>query len=57
MTTLLEVRDLYVEFKTASGRLKALNGIDFSLQDGEIYGLVGDTGCGKTLSDLDVTRR
>jgi len=54
MNALLEVRDLYLEFKTSRGRLKALNGIAFGVQPGEVFGLVGETGCGKTVTGLSV---
>ena len=56
MTALLEVRDLFLEFKTSRGRLKALNGITFDVQSGEVFGLVGETGCGKTVTGLSVLR-
>jgi len=56
MTALLEVRDLYLEFKTARGILTALNGISFDVQRGEVFGLVGETGCGKTVTGLSVLR-
>jgi peptide/nickel transport system ATP-binding protein len=56
MTALLEVRDLYLEFKTSRGLLKALNGINFDVQPGEIFGLVGETGCGKTVTGLSILR-
>jgi oligopeptide/dipeptide ABC transporter ATP-binding protein len=56
MTALMEVRDLYLEFKTARGRLKALNGITFDVQPGEVFGLVGETGCGKTVTGLSILR-
>jgi peptide/nickel transport system ATP-binding protein len=56
MTSLLEVRDLHLEFKTSRGRLKALNGISFTVQSGEIFGLVGETGCGKTVTGLSILR-
>jgi peptide/nickel transport system ATP-binding protein len=56
MTALLEVRDLCLEFKTARGILTALNGISFDVQRGEVFGLVGETGCGKTVTGLSVLR-
>lgn len=56
MTALLEVRDLFLEFKTSRGRLKALNGITFDVRPGEVFGLVGETGCGKTVTGLSVLR-
>jgi peptide/nickel transport system ATP-binding protein len=56
MTALLEVRDLSLEFKTARGILTALNGISFDVQRGEVFGLVGETGCGKTVTGLSILR-
>lgn len=56
MSALLEVRDLYLEFKTSRGQLKALNGMTFNVQSGEVFGLVGETGCGKTVTGLSILR-
>ncbi len=53
---LLEVRDLFLEFKTDRGRLQVLNGISFDVRKGEVFGLVGETGCGKTVTGLSVLR-
>jgi oligopeptide/dipeptide ABC transporter ATP-binding protein len=56
MSSLLDIRDLYLEFKTSRGNLKALNGISFDVQKGEVLGLVGETGCGKTVTGLTILR-
>ncbi len=56
MTALLTVKNLQVEFRTSRGKLTALSGIDFEVQRGEFFGLVGETGCGKTVTGLAVLR-
>lgn len=53
---LLRIVDLHVEFRTTRGRLRALNGISFDVLPGEIFGVVGETGCGKTVTGLSVLR-
>jgi len=47
---LLEVKDLHVEFKTYEGELKVLNGVSLTVKQGEKVGLVGETGCGKSVT-------
>ncbi|MBE0682277.1 MAG: ABC transporter ATP-binding protein [Anaerolineales bacterium] len=56
MSVLLEVKDLNLEFKTSRGVLKALNGITFEVRRGEVFGIVGETGCGKTVTGLSILR-
>ena len=53
---LLTVKDLSLEFKTSRGVLKALNDISFDVQRGEVFGIVGESGCGKTVTGLSVLR-
>ncbi len=48
----LEVQDLRIAFQTHAGRFNAVNGIDLALERGEIFGLVGESGCGKTVTSL-----
>ena len=54
MTQLLEVRDLRVGFKTPEREWMALTGVNLQIGTGEVVGLVGETGCGKTLTGLSI---
>ena len=51
---MLEVNELVVEFQTERERIRALNGAELSVQPGEIYGLVGESGRGKTTLALSI---
>ena len=52
--TVLEVRDLCVEFNTAEGRVQAINRLGYTLHAGEKLGIVGESGSGKSVSSLAV---
>lgn len=45
---LLEIKDLYVEYRTFDGQVKVLNGVNLYVNKGEKISIVGETGCGKT---------
>lgn len=49
---LLSVQDLRVHFQTHIGTVHAVNGMDFDVDRGEIFGLVGESGCGKSVTGL-----
>lgn len=54
MAPLLEIKDLATYFYTLEGVVKAVDGVSYDLQAGETLGLVGESGCGKSVSALSV---
>ncbi|MDA0264528.1 MAG: ABC transporter ATP-binding protein [Chloroflexi bacterium] len=54
MTELLKIEDLTVSFRTSAGRVKALNNVDVTLDEGEVYCMVGESGAGKSTLALAV---
>ena len=52
----LEVKDLYTYFFNRWGTVKAVDGVSFSLRQGETLGIVGESGCGKTMTALSLMR-
>ncbi len=53
---LLRVRDLRTSFNTPEGKITAVNGISFDVEHGETLALVGESGCGKSVSALSILR-
>jgi peptide/nickel transport system ATP-binding protein len=51
---LLDVRGLRTSFKTSDGVVRAVDGVDFHVDRGEILGLVGESGCGKSVTSLSL---
>ena len=51
---LLEIRDLKLQFNSLRGTVKALDGVNLAVREREIIGLVGESGCGKTITGLCV---
>lgn len=56
MSLLLEVKDLNTEFPTRAGIVRAVSGVSFDLREGELLGLVGESGCGKSITALSIMR-
>ena len=54
MAAILEVRDLRTYFRTGAGIAKAVDGVSFSVRAGETYALVGESGCGKSVTALSI---
>jgi peptide/nickel transport system ATP-binding protein len=53
---MLEVKDLFVEFPTRNGSVKAVDGVSFCIKEGESFGIIGETGSGKSVIGLAILR-
>src|ERR671922_2282461 len=53
---LLTIRNLHTYFYTEDGVVKALNGVNLEIKRGEVLGLVGESGCGKSVTALSILR-
>jgi oligopeptide/dipeptide ABC transporter ATP-binding protein len=51
---LLEVSDLHTYFKTRAGEVRAVDGVSFDVEAGEMLGIVGESGCGKSVTVLSI---
>ncbi|HHJ07460.1 MAG TPA: ABC transporter ATP-binding protein, partial [Anaerolineae bacterium] len=56
MARLLEVKGLQTQFFTQDGVVKAVNGISYTLDEGETLGIVGESGCGKSVGVMSLIR-
>jgi oligopeptide transport system ATP-binding protein len=56
MEQFLQVKDLKTRFNTEDGVVKAVNGVSYSMDAGEILGVVGESGCGKSVHALSIMR-
>jgi len=56
MEKVLEIRDLKVYFDLTEGTVKAVDGVSFDIRRGEILGLVGESGCGKSVTAQSILR-
>ena len=53
---LLEVKNLHTYFDTEAGTVKAVNGVDFTVESGKTLGIVGESGSGKSVTSMSVIR-
>ena len=56
MAPLLSVEGLETHFHTSQGVLRAVDGVSFAIDRGEVLGLVGESGCGKSVTSLSIMR-
>ena len=56
MAALLEIEDLRTQFFTSGGTVKAVDGISYNVEEGETVAIVGESGCGKSVSALSILR-
>ena len=56
MAELIQVKDLHTSFFTPEGEVKAVDGVSFEIAEGKTLGLVGESGCGKSVTALSIMR-
>ena len=56
MENILEVKNLHVSFHTYAGEVKAVRGVDFVVKEGETVAIVGESGCGKSVTAKSIMK-
>jgi len=56
MENILEVKDLHVSFQTYAGEVKAVRGVNFDIKEGETIAIVGESGCGKSVTAKSIMK-
>ncbi|RFB16922.1 ABC transporter ATP-binding protein [Bacillus sp. HNG] len=56
MENILDINDLHVSFDTSAGKVKAVRGVSFSVEKGEAIAIVGESGCGKSVTAKSIMR-
>jgi oligopeptide/dipeptide ABC transporter ATP-binding protein len=56
MTPLLEITDLQTQFPTRQGLVRSVDGVSFYINEGELLGIVGESGCGKSVTAMSILR-
>lgn len=56
MGNILEIKDLVLNFDTEEGKVEALDGINLDIKEGVFHGLIGETGCGKSVTGLTIMK-
>ena len=56
MSELIHVKDLHTSFFTPEGEVRAIDGVSFAIDEGKTLGLVGESGCGKSVTSLSIMR-
>jgi len=54
--TLIKVKNLVTSFKSSEGPIRVLDGVSFSIDKGKVLGIVGESGCGKSITSLSIMR-
>lgn len=56
MEKMIQIKDLHVQFSTYGGQVQAVRGVSFDLHKGETLAIVGESGCGKSVTSQSIMR-